>query len=190
MVAQTWLMLAILVVMFAFLVWERFPPWLVFMGTLTACMTLKLAPADALLRGFGNSGVVTVASLFPVAAGMYATGAISLLSQRLIGQPHSLWAAQIKILPAVATGSAFLNNTPLVAMMIPVVRDLGRTTGLARSKLLMGLSFASILGGYYPSDADPFSKLPILRFLGASYVHGDMSLAMKEIKLLENLVKK
>jgi hypothetical protein len=44
-------------------------------------------------------------------------------------------------------GSAFLNNTPLVAMMIPVVRDLARTTGLPGSKLFMGLSFVSILGG-------------------------------------------
>jgi di/tricarboxylate transporter len=44
-------------------------------------------------------------------------------------------------------GSAFLNNTPLVAMMIPVVRDLARNAGLAASKLFMGLSFASILGG-------------------------------------------
>ena len=147
MATQTWLMLAILTVMFGFLVWDRFPPWLVFMGTLTVCMTLGLAPSDALLKGFSNSGVVTVAALFPVAAGMYATGAISLLSQRLVGQPHSLWSAQIRIFPAVAVGSALLNNTPLVAMMIPVIRDLSRTTGLAASKLLMGLSFASILGG-------------------------------------------
>jgi hypothetical protein len=78
---------------------------------------------------------------------MYATGAISLLSQRMIGLPKSVGAAQIRILPPVALGSAFLNNTPLVAMMIPVVRDLARNTGLAASKLFMGLSFASILGG-------------------------------------------
>jgi hypothetical protein len=56
------------------MVWDRSPPWLVFMGTLTACMTLKLVPAAALLKGFGNSGVVTVAPLFSVAAGTYATG--------------------------------------------------------------------------------------------------------------------
>ena len=144
---QAAIMLTLLVIMFALLVWDRFPAWLVFMATLTAAMTLKLAPAEALLKGFSNTGVMTVAVLFPVAAGMYATGAISLLSQRLIGLPKSLGAAQLKILPPVAIGSAFLNNTPLVAMMVPVVRDLARTTGLAASKLFMGLSFASILGG-------------------------------------------
>lgn len=145
MTVHAWIMLGILVVMFALLVWGRFPSWLVFMGTLTASMTFQLAPSDALLKGFGNIGVVTVAALFPVAAGMYSTGAISLLSERLIGRPKTLVAAQMKILPPIA--SAFLNNTPLVAMMIPTIRDLARTTGLAPSKLFMGLSFASILGG-------------------------------------------
>src|ERR1700741_2958177 len=65
----------------------------------------------------------------------------------MIGFPKSVGGARLKILPPVALGSAFLNNTPLVAMMIPVVRDLARNTGLAASKLFMGLSFASILGG-------------------------------------------
>jgi len=147
MASQAWVMLGILAVMFALLILGRYPAWLVFMGTLTAAMTLKLAPAEALLMGFSNTGVMTVAALFPVAAGMYATGAISLLSQRMIGLPKSVAAAQLRILPPVALGSAFLNNTPLVAMMIPVVRDLARNTGLAASKLFMGLSFASILGG-------------------------------------------
>jgi Na+/H+ antiporter NhaD/arsenite permease-like protein len=152
MTVEAWLMAAVLVGMFALLVRDRFPSRLVLMGTLTACMTLRLAPPDALLRGFGNVGVVTVAALFPVAAGMYSTGAITLLSQRLIGQPRNLVGAQIRILPPIAMASAFLNNTPLVAMMIPVIRDTGRTTGLAPSKLLMGVSFASILGGHQASQ--------------------------------------
>jgi di/tricarboxylate transporter len=147
MPSQAWVTLGILAVMFALLIWNRLPAWLVFMGTLTVAMTLKLASVESLLKGFSNTGVLTVAALFPVAAGMYATGAISLLSQHMIGLPRSVWAAQLRILPPIAVGSAFLNNTPLVAMMIPVVRDLTRVTGLARSKLFMGLSFASILGG-------------------------------------------
>jgi hypothetical protein len=104
--AQAWSMVGILTVMFALLVWDRLPAWLVFMGTLTAAMTLKLAPADALLKGFSNSGVLTVAALFPVAAGMYATGAISLLSQRLIGLPKTLGMAQLKVMAPVDLGSA------------------------------------------------------------------------------------
>jgi len=147
MSVQAWVTLGILVVMLALLVFDRFPTWLVFMGTLTAAMTLQLASTNDLLNGFSNPGVISVAALFPVAAGMYATGAVTLLSQRLIGLPKTMGAAQTKILPPVALASAFLNNTPLVAMMIPTVRDLTRITGLAGSRLLMGVSFISTLGG-------------------------------------------
>ena len=144
---QAWITLLLLVAMFAVLVSDRLPTWLVFMGTLTVMMTLKLAPEQALIKGFANVGVLTVAALFPVAAGMYSTGAISLLSHRLIGQLKSALSANLRILPPVTIASAFVNNTPMVAMMIPVVRDLKRQTGLNAPTLFMGLSFASILGG-------------------------------------------
>ena len=144
---QAWITLLLLVAMFAVLVSERLPTWLVFIGTLTAMMTLRLAPEQALLKGFANVGVLTVAALFPVAAGMYSTGAISLLSHRLIGQPKSGLSANLRILPSITIASALVNNTPMVAMMIPVVRDLKRQTGLNAPTLFMGLSFASILGG-------------------------------------------
>ena len=133
--------------MVVMLVWNKLPIWLVFIGTLTVAMTLQLAQPAALLKGYSNSGVVTVAVLYPVAAGMYATGAISLLSEKVIGLPRSIGLAQLKIFIPVAAASAFLYNTPLVAMMIPAVRDLTRRTGLSGSKLFMGLSYSALLGG-------------------------------------------
>ena len=144
---EAWLMLAILIVMFGLLVWNKLPAWIVFVGTLTVTMTLRLAPAGELLQGFANTGVATVGVLFPVAAGMYSTGAITLIADRLIGLPETLNMANLKALPPVAIASAFLNNTPLVAMMIPVVKDISQTARLAVSKLLIPLSFATILGG-------------------------------------------
>lgn len=133
--------------MLVLLVWNKLPIWLVFIGTLTVAMTLQLASPAALLKGFSNTGVITVAALYPVAAGMYATGAISLLSERIIGLPGSLTVAQLRILGPVAIVSAFLYNTPLVAMMIPAIRDVTRRTGLSASKLFMGLSYVALLGG-------------------------------------------
>jgi di/tricarboxylate transporter len=144
---QAWLALLVLLVMFAVLASGRLPAWLVFIGTVTIMMTMKLASQEALVKGFSNVGVLTVAALFPVAAGMYSTGAISLLFERLIGLPTTAISANVKLLPPITVGSAFLNNTPMVAMMIPVVRDLKRQTGLTTPTLFMGLSFASILGG-------------------------------------------
>src|SRR5215831_11874818 len=145
--ASAWITLILLIAMFAVLIWDRFPVWLVFIGVLTIAMTIKLAPPAALLKGFSNTGVITVAALYPVAAGMYATGAISLLSERLFGLPKSILIAQLRLFIPVGFASAFLYNTPLVAMMIPAVRDLTRRTGLSGSKLYMGLSYIVILGG-------------------------------------------
>ena len=147
MSADAWIMLGILLIMFALLIWDRFPAWIVFMGTITVAMTIGLADEQDLLNGFSNSGVITVAALFPVAAGMYATGAITLLANKAIGLPKSLREAQLKLFPPIAVGSAFLNNTPLVAMAIPAIKDMTRATGLLGSKLYMPMSFASMLGG-------------------------------------------
>jgi hypothetical protein len=139
------IMLFILIVMFGLLIWNKLPAWVVFMGTLTVCMTLRLAPEE-LLSSLPILGA-TVGVLFTVAAGMYSTGAITLVADTLIGLPQSLFLAQWKILIPTAIGSAFFNNTPLVAMMIPVVRDVSRAARLPGAKLYMPLSFASILGG-------------------------------------------
>ena len=147
MTFEAWIMLAILVVMFGFLVWNKLPAWIVFVGTLAVTMTLGLAPEGDLLIGFANSGVATVGVLFTVAAGMYSTGAITIIADKLIGLPETLNKANLKTLPPVAIASAFLNNTPLVAMMIPVVKDISQTARLAVSKLLIPVSFATILGG-------------------------------------------
>ncbi len=144
---DAWITLGILIVLFALLIKTKYPAWIIFLGALTAAITLDLGPEADLLKGFSNAGVITVGALFMVAAGMYSTGAITLVADRMIGFPKSLLQAQLRILIPVAAGSAFLNNTPLVAMMIPVIRDLGRTARLAVSKLYIPLSYASILGG-------------------------------------------
>ena len=144
---EAWLTVGILAAIFAALLGTKLPPVTVFLGALTLCITFRLAPLERSLAGFANSGILTIGALFMVAAGMYSTGAITLLSEKFIGRPKSMLAAQLKILGPVTIGSAFLNNTPLVAMMIPVIRDLCKSTGLDKSKLYIPLSFASILGG-------------------------------------------
>lgn len=144
---DAWLTLGILVGLFVLLILGRFPTWAVFVGALALIVTLGLADEEQAFKGFANTGVLTVVVLYAVAAGMYATGAISIVADKFIGQPGTARQANQRILPATAVGSAFLNNTPLVAMMIPVIEDLGSTMRLATSKMLMQLSGASILGG-------------------------------------------
>ena len=137
----------LLVGMFGLLIKTKIPPVVIFVGTLTLTITFRLAPLGESLKGFSNQGMLTVGALLMVATGMYRTGAITIIAEKLIGRPKNLIAAQMKILPPVAIGSTFLNNTPIVAMFIPVIRDLSRTVRLPATRLYIPLSYASILGG-------------------------------------------
>ncbi|MFN8641315.1 MAG: SLC13 family permease [Candidatus Binatia bacterium] len=119
--------------------------------TLTAamgCLLLLgiLTPSQA-AEGFGNEGMLTVAVLFVVAAGIESTGAMDWVVRRVLGRPRSTPAAQARMMFPVALMSAFLNNTPVVAMMLPIVQDWAKRIGVSPAKLLMPLSWATILGG-------------------------------------------
>lgn len=105
-----------------------------------------LTPSEA-LAGFANPGVMTIATLYVVAAGLKETGAIQWLAHRLLGQPKRLRQAQLRVLLPASGLSAFMNNTTVVAMFIPAIQEWAARLRLPTSKLLLPLSYASILGG-------------------------------------------
>ena len=140
-------MLAIIVGMVGTLVTGRFGTDIVLMGVLAVCVLLGLVDPTAAVSGFANQGLITVALLYVVAAGMKETGATNMLVARLLGRPKSLLETQARLTIPVAGVSAFVNNTPIVAMFLPVLTGVARRGGFPASKLFMPLSFASILGG-------------------------------------------
>ncbi|MCB1748421.1 MAG: anion permease [Gammaproteobacteria bacterium] len=97
--------------------------------------------------GLANEGVVTIAALFVVAAGVRDTGAMQMLVNRLLGAPRSERGACHAVVWPTALMSCFFNNTPLVALLLPVTDDWARRYRMAANRLLMPLSYASILGG-------------------------------------------
>ena len=105
-----------------------------------------ITPAEA-LEGFSNTGMITVAALFVVAAGLRETGGVTLLANLLLGRPRTDRGALLRLVPPVLAGSAFLNNTTIVAALMPAVNDWARRSGVPSSKLLLPLSYAAILGG-------------------------------------------
>jgi di/tricarboxylate transporter len=125
---------------------------LVLLAGTTVLMTLsavsdKFPAPRQMAAEFGNEGLITVAVLFVIAAGLTETGGMSLVTARLLGRPRSVAGAQMRMMLPVAAISAFLNNTPVVAMFVPVVNDWCKKAGISPSKLFIPLSYAAILGG-------------------------------------------
>ncbi|TWU10125.1 SLC13 family permease [Allorhodopirellula heiligendammensis] len=109
--------------------------------------TAKLpTPADA-VSGFGNKGLVTIALLFAIVSGLELTGGTEYATGWLLGGVKGLRSALLRILVPVAALSGFLNNTPVVAALLPVVHDVSKRIGASPSRLLLPLSYTAILGG-------------------------------------------
>ncbi|MBO6537197.1 MAG: SLC13 family permease [Balneolaceae bacterium] len=105
-----------------------------------------LSPEEA-LSGFSNEGMLTVAALYVVAGGLKETGAIQMITQKIMGQTRNVRGAQARIMAPVMVMSAFMNNTPIVASFIPALEHWSKKTGIPVSKVLIPLSYAAILGG-------------------------------------------
>ncbi|MBM6551813.1 SLC13 family permease [Marinomonas ostreistagni] len=144
---QGWFSLALTVGALGVLTVTRIAPHLVMMGVLTILSALGILSANEALAGFANSGLVTVAAMFIVAAGIHGSGGIDLLVRKVLGQPTSIRAALGRIFAPVILLSGFLNNTPVVATMIPAVHAWSRKIKIPPSKLMIPLSYTAILGG-------------------------------------------
>jgi di/tricarboxylate transporter len=150
---EAWLTLLTIVAAVIALMRNVAGPDMVLIGALAVLMTggtfsdgLLPGPKQA-VAGFGNEGLVTIAVLLVVATGLVRTGAMDMITQPLLGRPKSTLAAQVRLMFPVAALSAFLNNTPIVAIFMPVVSDWCRKCKLAPSRLFLPLSYAAILGG-------------------------------------------
>ena len=99
------------------------------------------------LSGFANPGVLTVAVLFILADGLHRTGAFEWIGMQLLGVPRNRLSAQLRATIPAAVLSAFLNNTPVVALMMPIISDWSRKHRISVSHLFLPLSYAAILGG-------------------------------------------
>ncbi len=109
-------------------------------------LTRVLEPSEA-FAGLASSSILTIALLLVVSQGVIETGLIQWIGPALFGTTKSAPIAQTRLMLAVSSLSAFINNTPLVAMCIPVVQDFARRTRIAPGKLFIPLTYAATLGG-------------------------------------------
>ncbi len=144
---QGWFALSLCACVLLTLTFTRIGPHLVMIAALTVLSVSGILTSEEALIGFSNSGLITVAAMFVVAAGMHASGAIDLLVNHVFGRPTTTRSALSRIFFPVVFLSGFLNNTPVVATMIPAIYTWSRKIGIAPSKLMIPLSYAAILGG-------------------------------------------
>ncbi len=108
---------------------------------------LGILTPDQALGGLANESMVTVAVLFIVGAGVNETGAIHWIAQQVLGRPKTAQRAIARMMLPTMSLSAFVNNTPLVAIMIPVLSEWAKQLRISPSKLMLPLSYGAILGG-------------------------------------------
>lgn len=148
---MTWEMLfvfGLLAASFAMMVWEKLSLDVVAMLAFSALIVTGILTPGEAFQVFSNDAVITVACMFVLSAALERTGVIEGIGRhlnQLVGK--SDWAVLLLVLPIVAATSAFINNTPVVVVFMPIMITLAASRGIKPSKLLIPLSFASIFGG-------------------------------------------
>lgn len=142
------LVLIILVGALVLFALEIFSVDFVALGVMAALMGLSLVTPEQGISGFANTATITVMAMFILSAGLYRTGAIDLLTEKLLKYSGNSEVSQL-LLVMVVVGpiSAFLNNTAAVAILIPFAVKLAREHKRSPSRFLMPLSFTSQLAG-------------------------------------------
>ncbi|WP_310620539.1 SLC13 family permease [Flexibacterium corallicola] len=137
---------------------ERFSIEVIALGSVTSLMLLfifypqtldgkQVTPAD-LLSGFANPALITVIALLIVGQALFHTDALEKPSQLTLRLSRKRkWLAQAPLLLLIAALSAFLNNTPVVVMALPILTAVAHAHGTSPARRLMPLSFITILGG-------------------------------------------
>ena len=147
MSTDLFLVFGVLGAVFVLLIWGRIRYDFVAFGALILATVLGLVPSTEMFSGFGNPAVAIIALVLIVSRGLSASGAVELISSRLIDAQRPL-PVHIAVLASLAAGlSAIINNVAALALLMPLDMEAARKAGRAAGTSLMPLSFATILGG-------------------------------------------
>jgi di/tricarboxylate transporter len=144
---HAWATIAVVVGMVVLLVRDSVAPAMAVFGANVALLIIGVIDVPAAFAGFANPAPMTVAALFVVARAVEKTGALQPLINATLGNGGSRRHSLGRLLVPTAGASAFLNNTPIIAMLAPQVTEWAARRGVSPSRFLMPISFATILGG-------------------------------------------
>jgi len=144
---EAWLTLAVVAISILLLSRDILLPAVVLFGANVVLLVSGVLTPDQAFSGFSNPAPITVAALYVLAGAIERTGVLVPVVNSLLGGTGGERRTLAKLLGPAAGASAFFNNTPIVAMLVPAVSRWSKRTGGSVSALLMPLSFAAILGG-------------------------------------------
>lgn len=142
------IVLAILILAVVLFMTERLPIDLVALLIMAILLLSGIISPEEGIAGFSNTATVTVGAMFVLSAALFRTGAVNKIGE--IGSrlfKHNFWIALTVLMVMVGGLSAFINNTPVVALFIPIMMKIASETSTSPSRLLMPISFASMFGG-------------------------------------------
>lgn len=138
----------ILVLLLIALVRDMMRPGLLLLSAAVIFMAAGILSTREMVEGFSNKGMITVAMLFLVSEGVRASGVLEELMQRILPKRKvSAPRVLLRMMPSISIMSAFLNNTPVVVIFAPMLKRWAAHAKVPASKLLIPLSYATILGG-------------------------------------------
>jgi di/tricarboxylate transporter len=145
---SVWFVSAILIITLYLFITEKVPVDLTAIGIMVVLVILRIITPSEAVAGFAHPAVITVGSMFLISKGMIRTGAVGFIGQKVIQMARgNFMLALLVILLTVAVASAFINNTPVVVLFIPVVMSMCCRFNLSPSKFFIPVSYASILAG-------------------------------------------
>ena len=147
MTPQAWTALTIVGVTFIGLASNRFSADLLLLGALAGMILLGVVSPEQALAGFSNTALFTVALLLVIAQAIRQHGALRFVRGWMLAEGGSLFAKQGRLMGSVALLSAFLNNTTIVALLLPEVQAWAKRVKIPLSKVLIPLTYATTLGG-------------------------------------------
>jgi len=142
-----YLVLVIIFILFFLIFKEILRPGISFMLTVLTFTILGILEADEVLAGFSNQSIASIILLILITSGLRKNFRLEYLFDRIFRMAKSYRGFLVRMMAQVAILSSFINNTPVVALMTPYVFDWGKKNKIAPSKLLIPLSFATIMGG-------------------------------------------
>jgi di/tricarboxylate transporter len=140
--------LGLVVLLFAMFVWEKYPADVTAAAGAALFVLLGFVPADQAMGVFSNSAPLTIGAMFVLTGALVRTGVLESVAGMVLdrAKKHPMLALGFFLFAALL-GSAFMNNTPVVLVLIPIVIRLAAALNIASTRLLIPLSYAAVLGG-------------------------------------------